>query len=250
MKIQLYLKNKNVLVTGSSRGIGKAIAKSFCEKGCNVILNASKSKNELFATHQAFKEKGFQCHPILADVSIYESCCELFEEIKSVYGDIDILINNAGISHIGLFSDMTQKQWKHLIEVNLYSVLNCTHLAIPSMISKHSGIIINISSMWGEKGASCEAVYSASKGAINSFTKSMAKELGPSQIRFNAISCGVIDTQMNACFNKEERERLIEEVSLMRYGKVEEVADLAVFLASEQSSFLTGQIITLDGCMF
>lgn len=240
---------KTVLVTGSSRGIGKAIAFAFGKEGFQVILNASKSEKELNDTVDEFQKQNISCYGILADVSDYTQCKKLFSQIQSIFGNIDILVNNAGISHIGLFTDMTPNQWKKIMEVNFDSVLNCTHLALPSMIHKKEGIILNISSMWGEKGASCEAVYSASKGAVNSFTKSIAKELGPCNIHVNAISCGVIDTNMNVCFDEEEKNALKEEISLMRFGKTEEVAQLAVFLASEKASFITGQIITIDGGM-
>ena len=174
----------------------------------------------------------------------------MFNTISTIYGSVDILINNAGISYLGLFTDMKPENWNRIIDVNLKSVLNCCHLAVPKMVSHKSGIIINISSIWGDRGASCEAVYSATKGAVNSFTKAMAKELGPSGIRVNAISCGVIDTKMNQCFTEEERDVLTEEISLMRFGTPEEIANLAVFLAGNQSSFINGQVITSDGCMF
>lgn len=245
----MNLKEKIVLVTGSSRGIGKSIAVSFGKEGCKIILNASKSKEELQKTVKELREKKINCHGILTDVSDYHNCKKMFSEIIETYGTPDIVVNNAGISHIGLFSDMTPKQWKYIMDINFQSVLNCTHLALPSMIHKKEGLFINISSMWGEKGASCEAVYSASKGAVNAFTKSMAKELGPSGIRVNAISCGVIDTAMNGDFNDEEQVVLKERIALLRFGKTKEVAQLAVFLASEKAEYITGQIITIDGCM-
>lgn len=245
----MSLKGKNVLITGSSRGIGKSIALAFAAEGCNIILNASVSSDELLKTQDELKELGCYSYACLTDVSDYERCKEMFNTIYSIYGNIDILVNNAGIAHLGLFSDMAPDDWNKIIDVNFKSVLNCTHLAIPKMVSRKSGNIINISSIWGERGASCEAVYSATKGAINSFTKAMAKELGPSGIRVNAISCGVIDTQMNMCFNEEERAVLTDEISLMRFGQPEEIGKIAVFLAKEDSSFVTGQIITADGCM-
>lgn len=240
---------KTVLVTGSSRGIGKAIALAFGRAGCNVVLNASKSIAQLEETKTLLEKENIPVLALLADVSNYETCRELFLEIEKKFGFIDILVNNAGISHIGLFTDMVPAEWQRVLSVNLESALNCTHLAVPTMVHKKDGVIINISSMWGEVGASCEAVYSASKGAINAFTKAMAKELGPSNIRVNAISCGVIDTEMNACFSEEERLALAEEIPLLRFGKPEEVGDLAVFLASQRAKFLTGKIITLDGGM-
>lgn len=242
----MKLKGKKVLITGSSRGIGKAIAFAFAKEGCEVILNASKSGYEMENTADEIIENGGICRTFMADVSDYSQCEDMFETI----GNIDILINNAGISYLGLFSDMKPSDWERVMNVNINSVFNCTHLAIPHMVHKKSGIIINISSMWGDKGASCEAVYSASKGAVNSFTKAMAKELGPSGIRVNAISCGVIDTKMNAWLSDEERAELADEISLMRFGNSSEVADLAVFLASEKSEFINGQVITIDGGMF
>ncbi|WP_442871688.1 elongation factor P 5-aminopentanone reductase [Anaerotignum sp.] len=240
---------KTVFITGSSRGIGQAIAFAFGKAGCNIVLNASKSKEALSATEENLSQANIPVLALLGDVSDYDTCKRMFQTINETFGSVDILVNNAGISHIGLFTDMSPQQWQRLMAVNLNSVFNCTHLAVPSMVRNKAGSIINISSMWGEMGASCEAVYSASKGAINSFTKSMAKELGPSSIRVNSIACGVIETQMNACFDQEDRNTLIDEIPLMRFGTTEEVANLALFLADDNASYLTGQIITLDGGM-
>lgn len=245
----MNINGKTVLVTGSSRGIGKSIAFAFAKQGCNIVLNASQSSEELLKAQEELKELGCYSYSYLADVSDYKSCKEMFNAITNIYGNVDILINNAGISHMGLFTEMRPEEWDKLINVNIKSTLNCTHLALPKMISKKSGTIINISSIWGERGASCEAVYSSTKGAINSFTKAMAKEVGPSGIRVNAISAGVIDTKMNEWLNEEEKEVLTDEISLMRFGTAEEIADLAVFLASERASFINGQVITIDGCM-
>ncbi len=236
---------KTAVVTGSSRGIGKAIAEEFAKNGYHVILNASKSENELNEALEEFKAKGYSCEAVLADVSDYSQCGRLFEKAP------DVLVNNAGISHIGLFSDMMPEQWRRIIDVNLMSVFNCTHFAVRAMLKKHSGNIINISSMWGDKGASCEAVYSASKGGINAFTKAMAKELGLSGIRVNAISCGVIETKMNSCFDEEEKAALRDEISLARFGTPKEVAKLAVFLSNDSASgYINGQVITIDGGMY
>lgn len=236
---------KTAVITGSSRGIGKAIAEEFAKNGYHVILNASKSADELNDAYEEFLSKGYSCEAVLADVSDYEECKKLF--IKAP----DVLVNNAGISHIGLFTDMTPESWKHLIDVNLMSAFNCSHIALKTMIRNHCGNIINISSIWGERGASCEVVYSASKGGINSFTKALAKEVGLSGIRVNAISCGVIDTKMNACFEDEEKAALCDEISLARFGKAEEIAKLAYFLAEDdKSGYINGQIITADGGMY
>lgn len=236
---------KTAVITGSSRGIGKAIAEEFAKNGYYVILNASKSADELNEAYEEFLSKGYSCEAVLADVSDYEECKKLF--IKAP----DVLVNNAGISHIGLFTDMTPESFKHLIDVNLMSAFNCSHIALKTMIRNHCGNIINISSIWGERGASCEVVYSASKGGINSFTKALAKEVGLSGIRVNAISCGVIDTKMNACFDEEEKAALCDEISLARFGKAEEIAKLAYFLAEDdKSGYINGQIITADGGMY
>lgn len=236
---------KTAVITGSSRGIGKAIAEEFAKNGYHVILNASKSVDELNDVYDEFLSKGYSCEAVLADVSDYEECKKLF--IKTP----DVLVNNAGISHIGLFTDMTPESFKHLIDVNLMSAFNCSHIALKTMIRNHCGNIINISSIWGERGSSCEVVYSASKGGINSFTKALAKEVGLSGIRVNAISCGVIDTKMNACFDEEEKAALCDEISLARFGKAEEIAKLAYFLAEDdKSGYINGQIITADGGMY
>ena len=243
----MNLQGKTVLITGSSRGIGKSIAQAFGHAGCNVVINGSKDQEALTQTKLLLESEGISVLDVFIDVSSYENCQSLFHTIADVFGCVDILVNNAGISYIGLFSHMNPTEYKQLLEVNTLSAFHCTHLAIPTMIHKKSGCIINISSIWGELGASCEVVYSATKGALNSFTKAMAKELGPSNVRVNAIACGVIDTQMNHCFTEEEKQSLAEENSLMRFGTTKEVADLALFLASENASFLTGQVITLDG---
>lgn len=240
---------KTVFISGSSRGIGKQIAYTFGKNGYHVILNGATREQTLQNTKQEFLEQGISCSAIFADVSIYENCQKIFDEIKKTYGKIDVLVNNAGISHIGLFSDMSPQQWKKILSVNLESVFNCTHCALESMLHYHSGSIINISSMWGQRGASCEAVYSATKGGIDAFTKSMAKELGPSGIRVNAVSCGMIDTEMNAILSEEEKQMVIDDISLLRMGTPQEVSKLVYFLAEENASFITGQVITIDGGM-
>ena len=170
----------------------------------------------------------------------------MFEEICALGESIDILINNAGISHIGLLQDMSIEEWNQVLNTNLTSAFSCSKYAIPDMITRKQGKIINISSIWGCSGASCEVAYSASKGGLNLFTQALAKELAPSNIQVNAIACGVIDTDMNRCFSEEERSALIEEIPAGRMGSPEEVASLAYSLATA-SSYLNGQILTLDG---
>lgn len=243
------MKNKTVLVTGASRGIGKSIALKFAQSGYNVIINASNSFNDLIKTAEEIEQFQVTCLPIIADVSNYNSVKNMFQEISLVFNKIDIVINNVGISHVGLFTDLEEETWDKLINVNLKSLYNICHLAVPNMIREKSGNIINISSIWGITGASCEVAYSASKGGVNAFTKALSKELAPSGIRVNAIACGVIDTGMNNWLSTEERTALIDEIPINRIGQIEEVANLCHYLASDEASYLTGQVITLDGGM-
>ena len=240
--------NKTVLVTGSSRGIGKAIAIRFASLGATVIINGSKDSESLKSAYDEIEALGAKVYMYLCDVSSYEATQKLFKNIYNETGHhIDILINNAGISSLGLFTDTTPDMWTNIINTNLSSIYNCCHMAIPYMVSNHSGCIINISSIWGNVGASCEVAYSATKGGINSFSKALGKELGPSNIRVNAIACGFIDTGMNNQISQVEQEEFIEDIPLCRAGRPEEVADLCVYLASGNSSYLTAQVITLDG---
>lgn len=236
-----------VLITGASRGIGKAIAYRFAQEGCSIIINCNKSVDSLM-TLKGELENDYQV-PVLASVGNigdYDYVTQLFEEINKNFPGVDILVNNAGISHIGLLTDMSPQEWHNLIDINLSSAFYTSKLAIPHMLSKQQGKIINITSVWGNVGASCEVAYSASKGGLNSFTKALAKELAPSNIQVNAIACGCIDTEMNQCFSEEERQDLINEIPAGRFGTPKEVADL-VYSLSNEHSYLTGQIITLDG---
>ena len=239
--------NKTVLITGASRGIGKAIAHKFASEGFSVVINCSKSASDLNSLKQELET--FYHVPVLASVGNigeFSYVEELFSLIHTQFGGVDILVNNAGISHIGLLSDMTPDQWQNVINTNLSSAFYTSKLAIPYMLSKKQGKIINISSVWGNVGASCEVAYSASKGGLNTFTKALAKELAPSNIQVNAIACGCIDTAMNQCFSAEERIALEEEIPSGRFGTPKEVADLTYSLATDYN-YMTGQIISLDG---
>ena len=189
---------------------------------------------------------GVCCESFTGDISNYNTAMEMFDEVHRHFGNVDILVNNAGISIIGLFQDMTRDEWDRIMNVNVGSVYNCCHFAIPDMINAKSGRIINISSVWGNAGASCEAAYSATKGAVNSLTKALAKELAPSGICVNAIACGAIDTDMNSFLSDEDKLSLFEEIPAGRMGRPDEAGKLAVMLA-DAPSYLTGQIITLDG---
>ena len=240
--------NQIVLVTGSSRGIGKSIAESFAKHGASIILNGHSDKERLNKTHETFVHQGFTAISYFGDLSSYDCAKSLFSHTYQCFGAYpSIVINNAGISHIGLFTDTSPDLWNKIIATNLNAAYNCTYLAAPSMISKQKGVIINISSIWGNVGASCEVAYSTSKSALNGFTKSLAKELAPSQIRVNAIACGWIDTDMNKSFSEEDKADFLENIPLGRFGLPSDVADTCLYLASDLSSYLTGQIITLDG---
>lgn len=239
--------SKIVLITGASRGIGAAIAHRFAKEGYSLIITCSKSTDELFSLKKSLEE--LYHISVLASVgNIGDSSyvCKLFDEIKAHFGGVDIVVNNAGISHIGLLTDTSFEEWETLIQTNLSASFYTSKLSIPYMLSNHAGKIINISSVWGTVGASCEVAYSASKGGLNAFTKALAKELAPSNIQVNAIACGCIDTAMNECFSAEERAALEEEIPAGRFGTPEEVAELTYSLATNHN-YLTGQIITLDG---
>ena len=180
------------------------------------------------------------------DVGNPDDVRQIFQTIESSVGGLDILVNNAGIAHIGLLTDMTDEEWNHLIQTNLSSVFYCCRQALPYMISQKEGCIINISSMWGTVGASCEVAYSAAKSGVHGFTRALAKELAPSNIRVNALACGVIDTEMNRMLSPEDKIELADEIPSGRFGTPEEVAHLAWQIANAPS-YMTGQIIGIDG---
>lgn len=240
------MKLKNVLVTGSSRGIGKAIALAFAKKGYAVGINCMNQAEAMLEVKEEIETLGVPCLAYQADVGNYQQASDMMNDFICSMGGISILINNAGIASVGLFQSMSYQEYHSLIQTNLFSVLNCCHQAVPAMVRQQYGKIINISSIWGNAGASCEAVYSAAKGAVNSFTRALGKELGPSNIQVNAIACGIIDTDMNRCFSKEELDALTEDIPAGRFGKASEVASLAFEIANGHD-YLNGQVITLDG---
>lgn len=238
---------KKVLITGASHGIGKAAAIRFAREGYTLILNCMHSEKELLTLKkELLTQYSVDCLTFVGDISSSDFVKQMFHDTRERFGGIDILINNAGISHIGLLSDMKDEEWRRILSVNLDSVFYCCREAIPHMLSQKSGRIINISSVWGSVGASMEAAYSASKGGVNTLTKALAKELAPSNIQVNAIAFGTIDTRMNSCFSDEERAALEEEIPMCRYGTVEEAADM-IYKVATAPSYLTGQIITMDG---
>ncbi len=245
----MNLEGKIAVVTGSSRGIGRAIAVELASNGASVVLNYE--KNDIAAESVLEYIKKNQGYAILKknNVSIYKEAKELIDFTISKFGKIDILVNNAGISNVNIFTDMTEESIDEIFNVNLKGVVSVSHNAVKYMMKRKSGVILNISSIWGDVGASCEVLYSTTKGGINSFTKALAKELGPSNIRVNAILPGVINTEMNDCFDKQEKETLVEEIPLNRFGEPNEIAKAACFLCSEDASYITGSILKVDGGM-
>ena len=237
---------KTVLVTGASRGIGKATAIKFAKKNYNVVISCLQNEERLMQTKREIESYQTPCLAFMGDMGDMEQCRLLFKKIKKQFGSLDVLVNNAGISYIGLLQDMTTEDWNRVMNTNLTSVFNCCKLAIPDMVAKQAGKIINISSVWGVAGASCEVAYSATKGAVNAFTKALAKELAPSNIQVNAIACGAIDTEMNQWLEEDDLISLIDEIPSGRLGKAEEVADL-VYHLGYKNAYLTGQVIGLDG---
>ena len=236
-------KTMKALVTGASRGIGEAIAKKLAKEGFDLVLTCVYNRNRLQdIANDLSSQYNISCKAVVCDASSFEQVSALFEEDSN----FDVVVNNAGISHIGLLQDMSAEEWKKVIDTNLSSVFYTSKHAIPHMVSQKNGCIINVSSMWGQSGASCEVAYSASKGGVDSFTKALAKELAPSNIRVNAISLGVIDTDMNKCFSDTEREELKESIPVGRFGEAEEVADM-VYSVITAPGYLTGQIIRFDG---
>lgn len=240
------LLGKTALITGASRGIGRAIAIEFAKEGANIVINYSKDELGAEETLKILKGIGVVAYKIKEDVSSFEGAEKIIDFTLKSFGKIDILVNNAAKSTIGLFMDSSKEEIENILNTNLLGPLYLSKMAIPHMINKN-GVILNISSMWGEVGASCEVLYSTSKGAINLFTKALAKEMAPSNIRVNAIAPGVIDTSMNSFLSKEDRKDLEEEIPFGRFGSPEEIGKIAVFLCSKDSSYITGQIIRADG---
>lgn len=243
----MELEGKIALITGSSRGIGRSIALGLAKEGASVIINYSKDMENSLITERKIIEGGGYCKSIKADISHYSEAKSLIESIINKFGRIDILVNNAGVSKVGLFIDTTEEDFDCIINTNLKGICNTCHNVLKYMIERKSGSIINISSIWGETGASCEVLYSASKGGVNSFTRSLAKEIAGMGIRVNAIAPGVINTEMNSFLNEDEKQALVKEIPMGRFGETSDISDLAVFLASEKSNYITGQIIKVDG---
>ena len=231
-----------VLITGGSRGIGKACVKAFCARGDRVAFvyhsNAEAAASVALETGAI---------ALQADLSDPEEARRVTEEAIGLLGGLDVLVNNAGIAQIKLFTDLTDEDWRRMLDTNLSAVFYVSRAAARSMISAQHGRIVNVGSMWGKVGASCEVHYSAAKAGLRGMTMALAKELGPSHITVNCVEPGVIETEMNASLDDETRRQLCEETPLCRMGNPEDVAAAVCFLASEEASFITGQILGVDG---
>ncbi|MBE5938236.1 MAG: SDR family NAD(P)-dependent oxidoreductase [Lachnospiraceae bacterium] len=240
---------KVAVITGASRGIGKAIAKKYAANGYNLAICCKTNSDLLKEVQEEILLLGADCICFTGDMAVPADVKQFFSEIYNHYSHVDVLINNAGISHVGLLTDMTDEEWDLIISGNLSSVFYCCREVAKDMINRRCGCIINISSVWGTYGASCEVAYSASKGGVNSFTKALSKELAPSNITVNAVACGIIDTDMNSHLSNEELSSIYEDIPAGRCGTVDEVAN-TVYSITSQSTYLTGQIITIDGGWF
>lgn len=237
--------NKVIVVTGGSRGIGAEIVKKLAGDKYRVILNYNKSEKEAKKVKEDLQKNNINIEIFKADVSKREEVKELIDFVINKFGKIDVLINNAGISQAKLFTDLTDEDWNNMIQTNLTSVFYCTQEAIKNMISRKEGLIINISSIWGVTGSSCEVHYSVAKAGIDGMTKALAKEVGPSNIRVNSIAPGIIDTDMNKAYTDEEIKDIIEDIPLNKIGKKVDIARCVEWLIEDE--YTTGQVISING---
>ena len=238
---------KTVLITGASHGIGKACAEKFASLGFNVAVNYKSSKDAAFELCESLCKKGFSAKPYFADVSSASDVKKMFDEINKDFGGVDILINNAGISLVKVINDVSEKEWDEIFSVNAKSAFLCSKAALSHMLENKWGRIINVSSMWGICGASCEVPYSAAKAAVVGFTKALAKELAPSGITVNCVAPGITDTKMNAHLTEAEISDFVKEIPVPRLAAADEIAHCAAFFADEKSSYITGQVLSCDG---
>ena len=240
---------KVALITGGARGIGREIAKKFAKEGCNLVLNYVSDNTDVEKIKSEFNEYGIDVLVLKADVSVFSDCENLVKEAIEKFGKIDILVNNAGITKDTLIAMMKEDAFDKVIDVNLKGTFNVTKNVVPYMMKKRSGNIINISSVVGIVGNAGQSNYAASKAGIIGFTKSLAKELAPRNIRVNAVAPGFIDTDMTSVLSDKVKENINLQIPLKRMGKAQEVANVVSFLANDESSYITGQVINVDGGM-
>jgi len=243
--------SKTVLITGASRGIGSEIARRFAQNGDKVAVNYFRHEERAAALVQEINQR-YPNHPaiaVCADVADPAQVRQMFQQVKSIFGAVEVLVNNAGIAQQKLFTDITEQDWDSMFGVDVKGVFHCCQCALPDMIHSKEGKIINISSMWGQVGASCEVHYSAAKAAVIGLTQALAKEVGPSHIQVNCIAPGVIDTEMNGHLDAQTIEELKQETPLGVIGTTKDIANAVLFLASEKADFITGQVLGVNGGM-
>lgn len=238
---------KTVLITGGAKGIGKATVEAFAENQFNVVINYFSSEKAATSIASQLRGRGLSALALRADITQRLEVERMVEEACQAFGSIDVLVNNAGISHYKLFPEITEEEWDRMIDVHLKGMYNCCKLVVPEMIRKKKGKIINISSIWGMVGASCEVSYSTAKAGMIGFTKALAKELGPSNIQVNCVAPGVIETDMLNPLTEVDKSLLRDEIPLMRFGQVKEIANLVLYLAKHESDYITGQVISPNG---
>ena len=239
--------SKTVLVTGASGGIGGACARFFAAEGYKVAIHYNSDKTSADTLRAEICYSGGEAICVCADLADEGQVADMLCAVERELGEVDVLVNNAGVSQLKLFTDTTREDYEQIFGVNILGVINCCRAVLPSMIRRQSGSIVNVSSMWGISGASCEVLYSASKAAVIGFTKALAKEVGPSRITVNCVAPGVINTKMNSHLADEDMLALCDETPLCRIGEPEEVAQAVFFLASDKSAFITGQTLSVDG---
>jgi len=239
--------SKTVLITGSSKGIGAATAILFAQKGYNVVINYNKSYESASLLSRSLASNGYSVMTQKANVANKLEVDLMVKETLYKFGSLDILVNNAAIAYQGVITETDEIDFDNIMDVNLKGVFNCCKSVIPSMVSRQSGKIINISSMWGQVGASCEVAYSAAKAGVIGLTKALAKELAPSGVTVNAIAPGLIETSMNSNLTIEELSDFVNEIPLGRMGSADEIAAAIEFLASDKADYITGQVLGING---
>ena len=247
--IILKLKGKTAVVTGSSRGIGRAIALKLADMGANIVLNATLSSDAIASVEEEIRKKGVDVITIKCNVGNADEAKQMFDRVLEKFKTIDILVNNAGITKDNLLVRMSEDEWDDVIDTNLKSVFNCTKIAAKTMMKQRSGKIINVSSVSGVSGAAGQANYSSSKAGIIGFTKAVAKELASRNINVNAIAPGLIESRMTDKLTDGVKEEYMRNIPLKRFGTPDDVANVVYFLASDEANYITGQVIHIDGGM-